>query len=104
MDPGRGQRRLTAAAEFLASGRDRQAAELEFAGNAIAMRLGRIYGSPLADGAADVCPYKGLSAFERRTPRRSSAANASSASSRRGPLGPACSAWSGPRAAGSPRW
>jgi WD40 repeat protein/class 3 adenylate cyclase len=58
-------RRLTAAAEWLAEGRTTQAGNLEFANNVISLRLGRLYD---VDGAAspghDVCPYKGLAAFE----------------------------------------
>jgi WD40 repeat protein/class 3 adenylate cyclase len=58
------KRRLTAAAEWLAAGKSKQAAGLEFANNAIALKLGRIYDVPAGDGIGDRCPYKGLAAFE----------------------------------------
>jgi WD40 repeat protein/class 3 adenylate cyclase len=58
------KRRLTAAAEWLAAGKSKQAAGLEFANNAIALKLGRIYQVPDGDGIGDGCPYKGLAAFE----------------------------------------
>jgi WD40 repeat protein len=57
-------RRLTAAAEWLAEGRERRTADLDFANNVIGLRLGRLYD---ADGvAADetACPYKGLASFD----------------------------------------
>ena len=58
-------RRLSAAAEFLAAGRDRHASNLAFANNVIALKLGRLY----SVGGRDVppietCPYKGLAAFD----------------------------------------
>jgi class 3 adenylate cyclase/energy-coupling factor transporter ATP-binding protein EcfA2 len=58
------KRRLTAAAEWLAAGKDKQAAGLEFANNVIALKLGRIYQVPDEHDLADSCPYKGLAAFE----------------------------------------
>ena len=58
------KRRLEAAAEWLAAGKDRRAAGLEFANNVIGLKLGRIYGRPEGRGRADACPYKGLAAFE----------------------------------------
>jgi WD40 repeat protein/class 3 adenylate cyclase len=58
-------RRMTAAAEFLAAGRDRHASDLEFANNVIALKLGRLYTVGGRDVlSADVCPYKGLAQFE----------------------------------------
>jgi WD40 repeat protein len=57
-------RRLAAAAEWLAEGRGRRSADLEFANNVIGLKLGRLY-SGEGQGAADSeCPYKGLSSFE----------------------------------------
>ena len=57
-------RRLSAAAEFLATGRDRHAADLEFANNAIVLKLGRLYTIEGRDVlAAEGCPYKGLAQF-----------------------------------------
>lgn len=58
------KRRLTAAAEWLAAGKSKQDAGLEFANNVIALKLGRIYAAPDKDGLAQSCPYKGLAAFE----------------------------------------
>ncbi len=58
------KRRLAAAAEWLAAGKSKQAAGLEFANNVIALKLGRIYEVPDTGGLADACPYKGLAAFE----------------------------------------
>jgi WD40 repeat protein/class 3 adenylate cyclase len=58
------KRRLTAAAEWLAEGRSNQAGELEFANNVIALKLGRLYDVDEAAPASDVCPYKGLAAFD----------------------------------------
>jgi len=58
-------RRLAAAAEWLATGRDRQAAELEFANNVISRRIGRLYAVEGGHAASDVCPYKGLASFGR---------------------------------------
>ncbi len=58
-------RRLAAAAEWMAEGRTRQSAGLDFAGTLIARNLGRIDRSRLEAGAAspDVCPYRGLAPF-----------------------------------------
>jgi WD40 repeat protein/class 3 adenylate cyclase len=59
-------RRLSAAAEFLAAGRDRHASDLEFANNVIGLKLGRLYSVEGRDVlAVETCPYKGLAAFER---------------------------------------
>jgi WD40 repeat protein/class 3 adenylate cyclase len=58
------KRRLTAAAEWLAAGKDKHTAGLEFANNVIALKLGRIYEVPHEHDLADLCPYKGLAAFE----------------------------------------
>jgi WD40 repeat protein/class 3 adenylate cyclase len=61
-------RRLEAAAEFLAAGRDKRAADLRFANNVIALKLGRLYSvEGRQDQAAEregACPYKGLASFE----------------------------------------
>ena len=59
-------RRLAAAAEYLAAGRTRRAADLEFANNVIGLRLARIYaGSSTAGADADeICPFKGLASFD----------------------------------------
>jgi hypothetical protein len=58
-------RRLSAAAEFLATGRERHASDLEFANNAIALKLGRLYTVGGRDVlASDTCPYKGLAQFD----------------------------------------
>ena len=57
------RRRLTAAAEWLAEGKSRQAAGLEFASTAIALKLGRIYGEAAPEALDGACPYKGLAAF-----------------------------------------
>jgi WD40 repeat protein/class 3 adenylate cyclase len=60
-------RRLAAAAEFLAAGRDRQASNLEFANNVIGLKLGRLYTVEGRDVlAVETCPYKGLAPFEER--------------------------------------
>ena len=57
-------RRLEAAAEFLATGRERHASDLEFANNAIALKLGRLYTVGGRDVlASEACPYKGLAQF-----------------------------------------
>jgi WD40 repeat protein/class 3 adenylate cyclase len=58
------KRRLTAAAEWLAEGRSIQAGELEFANNVIALKLGRLYDVDDAAPISEVCPYKGLAAFD----------------------------------------
>jgi WD40 repeat protein len=58
-------RRLAAAAEFLAAGRNRHASNLEFANNVIALKLGRLYSVAGRDVApVETCPYKGLAAFD----------------------------------------
>jgi WD40 repeat protein/class 3 adenylate cyclase len=58
-------RRLEAAAEFLAAGRERHAGDLEFANNVIGLKLGRLFTVGGRDVAAvDVCPYKGLAPFD----------------------------------------
>jgi WD40 repeat protein/class 3 adenylate cyclase len=58
-------RRLSAAAEFLATGRERHASDLEFANNAIAVKLGRLFMVGGRDVLAiETCPYKGLSQFD----------------------------------------
>jgi hypothetical protein len=58
-------RRLSAAAEFIAVGRERHASDLEFANNAIALKLGRLYTLEGRDVVAtDACPYMGLAQFE----------------------------------------
>jgi WD40 repeat protein/class 3 adenylate cyclase len=57
-------RRLEAAAGYLAAGRSRRSADLAFANNVIALKLGRLY--RVQQGAAhgaDGCPYKGLDPF-----------------------------------------
>jgi WD40 repeat protein/class 3 adenylate cyclase len=57
-------RRLSAAAEFLAAGRRRHASDLEFANNAIALKLGRLYAVGGRDvPTVEVCPYQGLTPF-----------------------------------------
>ena len=59
-------RRLAAAAEFLAAGRDRHASDLQFANNVIGLKLGRLYSVEGRDVlAVETCPYKGLAAFEQ---------------------------------------
>lgn len=58
------KRRLTAAAEWLAEGRSNQAGELDFANNVIALKLGRLYDVDGAAQLSEVCPYKGLAAFD----------------------------------------
>jgi WD40 repeat protein len=58
-------RRLAAAAEWLAEGRGRRSADLEFANNVIGLKLGRLYrGEGEAPAADSGCPYKGLASFE----------------------------------------
>jgi WD40 repeat protein/class 3 adenylate cyclase len=58
-------RRLEAAAEFLAAGRDRHARDLEFANNVIGLKLGRLYsGDGGAAASGQTCPYMGLAAFD----------------------------------------
>jgi AAA ATPase domain len=57
-------RRLAASAEWLASGRGRHGADIEFANNAIELRLRRIYAPALTtDEVGGECPYMGLAAF-----------------------------------------
>ena len=59
-------RRLAAAAEFLAAGRDRHASDLEFANNVIGLKLGSLYTVEGRDVlTVETCPYKGLAAFDR---------------------------------------
>ena len=59
-------RRLAAAAEWLAEGRGRRSADLEFANNVIALKLGRLY-SGQGEGAGESdCPYKGLASFDAK--------------------------------------
>ena len=60
-------RRLEAAAEYLATGRERRATDLELANNVIGLKLGRLYtvgGRDARREAEDVCPYKGLASFQ----------------------------------------
>jgi WD40 repeat protein/class 3 adenylate cyclase len=57
-------RRLAAAAQWLARGRDRRSADLEFANNAIGLGLARLYESPPPETDEAACPYKGLASFE----------------------------------------
>jgi WD40 repeat protein/class 3 adenylate cyclase len=57
-------RRLAAAAEWLAQGRDRRSADLEFANNAIGLGLARLYATPPSVAGEAECPYKGLASFE----------------------------------------
>ncbi len=61
-------RRLAAAAEWLAAGRAQRSADLEFANNVIALKLGRLYTvegrDALPDPDAQLCPYQGLAPFE----------------------------------------
>ncbi len=60
-------RRLSAAAEFLASERRGRTADLEFANNIIGLKLARLYGGDARAVEADPgeCPYKGLASFEQ---------------------------------------
>jgi hypothetical protein len=57
-------RRLAAAAEWLAQGRTRQAADLEFANTVIGLKLDRISRTDAHAAPTEVCPYKGLAAFD----------------------------------------
>ena len=58
-------RRLEAAAEFLAKGRERHARDLKFANNVIGLKLGRLYTVQGRDVARlETCPYKGLAPFD----------------------------------------
>jgi WD40 repeat protein/class 3 adenylate cyclase len=58
-------RRLEAAAEFLASNRERHAGDLRFANNVIGLQLGRLFTVEGRDVlAVETCPYKGLAPFE----------------------------------------
>ncbi|MDP9329710.1 MAG: PQQ-binding-like beta-propeller repeat protein [Actinomycetota bacterium] len=61
-------RRLGAAADWLATGRDRRSADLAFANNVIGLKLGRLFSvEPGNDSAGSAsCPYKGLASFEER--------------------------------------
>jgi WD40 repeat protein/class 3 adenylate cyclase len=56
-------RRLTAAAEWLAEGRTRQAAGMDLAGTLIARNLGRIYSVSTRQDDDGACPYRGLASF-----------------------------------------
>jgi WD40 repeat protein len=56
-------RRLEAAAQWLAAGRERRTADLDFAQNAIERRLRHIYGDGIDAVSAAECPYMGLAAF-----------------------------------------
>jgi WD40 repeat protein/class 3 adenylate cyclase len=57
-------RRLEAAAEYLAAGRTKRSADLAFANNVIALKLGRLYPAAGAGGdPSERCPYKGLAVF-----------------------------------------
>jgi WD40 repeat protein/class 3 adenylate cyclase len=62
------KRRLAAAAQWLSAGRSRQAAELEFANNVIALKLERLFrvgqSGRTVPSQPDVCPFKGLASFE----------------------------------------
>jgi class 3 adenylate cyclase len=57
-------RRLAAAAEWLAEGRGRRSADLEFANNVIGLKLGRLYSGEGSIATDSECPYKGLASFE----------------------------------------
>ncbi|HYS82656.1 MAG TPA: AAA family ATPase, partial [Anaeromyxobacteraceae bacterium] len=57
-------RRLAAAAEWLAEGRTRQAADLEFANTVIGLKLDRISRGGASVAPEGACPYKGLAGFE----------------------------------------
>lgn len=57
-------RRLAAAAEWLAEGRERRSTELEFANNVIGLKLGRLYAGDAQVEVDPDCPYKGLASFE----------------------------------------
>lgn len=59
------KRRLAAAAEWLSAGKGKQAAGLEFANNVIALKLERVYAAQAAGRLSDLCPYKGLAAFDQ---------------------------------------
>ena len=59
-------RRLAAAAEWLAEGRERRAGDLEFANNVIRIRLDRFFDTPGVDGEPAGCPYKGLAPFDEQ--------------------------------------
>jgi WD40 repeat protein/class 3 adenylate cyclase len=58
-------RRLSAAAEYLAQGRNQRSADLRFANNVIGLKLGRLYSPEAASSSAhqELCPYKGLASF-----------------------------------------
>jgi WD40 repeat protein/class 3 adenylate cyclase len=60
-------RRLAAAAEYLAVGRTRRSADLEFANNVIGLKLGRLYtvgADTIRVEHEPTCPFKGLASFE----------------------------------------
>ncbi|HYH27354.1 MAG TPA: adenylate/guanylate cyclase domain-containing protein, partial [Actinomycetota bacterium] len=57
-------RRLAAAAEWLAEGRGRRSADLDFANNIIGIKLGRLYSGEGRVTSEEACPYKGLASFE----------------------------------------
>ena len=57
-------RRLAAASEWLAEGRGRRSADLEFANNVIALKLGRLYSGQGPGVSESDCPYKGLASFD----------------------------------------
>lgn len=58
------QRRLEAAAEWLAAGKSKHSASIRFADNVIALKLGQIYEKRGSQTRLDTCPYKGLATFE----------------------------------------
>jgi len=57
-------RRLTAAAEWFAAGRERRTAGLGFANNVIGLKLDRLYRVPDSEDDPTSCPYKGLASFQ----------------------------------------
>jgi hypothetical protein len=57
-------RRLAAAAQWLAEGKSRRAAGLEFANNVIRLRLDRMFEGAEYAADGEECPYKGLAPFE----------------------------------------
>ena len=59
-------RRLEAAAEYLAAGRQERQVGLDFATTAIGLKLARLYTATPggADATPDACPYKGLASFD----------------------------------------
>ncbi len=56
-------RRLTAAAEWFAAGRERRTAGLGFANNVIGLKLDRLYRVPDSEDDQTSCPYMGLASF-----------------------------------------